>query len=146
SILNTRLTDVAEVEAVAGVPILAEFQRLAKPTRRFPREAASYLRTGVLFATADASPRVILVTSGRSGEGKSAVALNLAESFARNDYRPRLVDADLRQPVLCRESGLRRGQASELLDFLRDPDGPHMVARVPRGGRQGLDIVPSFQA
>jgi capsular exopolysaccharide synthesis family protein len=145
SILNTRLGDVAEVEAVSGVPILAEFQRLAKPTRRLPREAASYLRTGVLFATADASPRVILVTSGRSGEGKSAVALNLAESFARNDYRTLLVDADLRQPVLFQEYGLRRGQASELLDFLRDPDGPHMVARVPLGGRQRLDIVPSFQ-
>ncbi len=145
SILNTRLTDVSEVEALAGTPILAEFQRLAKPSRRFPREAASYLRTGVLFATADASPRVILVTSGRSGEGKSAIALNLAESFARNDYRTLLVDADLRQPVLFQEYGLRRGQASELLDFLRDPDGPHMVARVPLGGRQRLDIVPSFQ-
>jgi non-specific protein-tyrosine kinase len=145
SLMNTRITDVAEVEAVSGVPILAEFQRLSKPGRRFPREAASYLRTGVLFATADASPRVILVTSGRSGEGKSAVALNLAESFARNDYRTLLVDADLRQPVLFQEYGLRRGQASELLDFLRDPDGPHMVARVPLGGRQRLDIVPSFQ-
>src|SRR5690606_45575 len=62
--MNTRLTDVAEVEAASGVPILAEFQRLSKPTRRLPREAASYLRTGVLFATGDASPRVILVTSG----------------------------------------------------------------------------------
>lgn len=145
SALNTRINEVAEVEALSGAPVLAEFQRLAKPTRRFPREAASYLRTGVLFATADASPRVILVTSGRSGEGKSAVALNLAESFARNDYRTLLVDADLRQPVLFQEYGLRRGQASELLDFLRDPDGPHMVARVPLGGRQRLDIVPSFQ-
>lgn len=145
SLLNTRISDVSEAEAVSGVPILAEFQRLPKPTRRFPREASSYLRTGVLFATADAAPRVILVTSGRSAEGKSAVALNLAESFARNDYRTLLVDADLRQPVLFQEYGLRRGQASELLDFLRDPDGPHMVARVPLGGRQRLDVVPSFQ-
>src|SRR5690606_36965351 len=46
SALNTRISEVAEVESLSGAPVLAEFQRLAKPTRRFPREAASYLRTG----------------------------------------------------------------------------------------------------
>ena len=71
--------------------------------------------------------------------------MNLAESFARNDYRTLLVDADLRQPVLFQEYGLRRGQASDLIDFLQDPDGPHMVARVPLGGKQRLDVVPAFQ-
>lgn len=145
SSLDTRISDVTEIESLTGFPILAEFQRLPKPTRRLPRESASYLRTGVLFATADASPRVVMVTSGRSGEGKSAVAMNLAESFARNDYRTLLVDADLRQPVLFQEYGLRRGQASDLIDFLQDPDGPHMVARVPLGGKQRLDVVPAFQ-
>ena len=143
STLDTRNSDVSEV--LTGAPILAEFQRLPKPTRRLPRESASYLRTGVLFATADASPRVVMITSGRSAEGKSAVAMNLAESFARNDYRTLLVDADLRQPVLFQEYGLRRGQASDLIDFLQDPDGPHMVARVPLGGKQRLDVVPAFQ-
>ena len=145
STLDTRITDVGVVEALTGAPILAEFQRQPKPTRRLPRESASYLRTGVLFATADAAPKVVMVTSGRSVEGKSAVAMNLAESFARNDYRTLLVDADLRQPVLFQEYGLRRGQASDLVDFLNDPDGPHMVARVPLGGKQKLDVVPSFQ-
>lgn len=143
--LDTRIASVPELQAVSGLPILAEFQRQPKPTRRLPRETASYLRTGVLFATADAETRVILVTSGHMGEGKSAVALNLAESFARNDYRTLLVDADLRQPVLFQEYGLRRGQASDLLDFLQNPDGAHMVARIPLGGKQRLDIVPSFQ-
>lgn len=145
STLDTRITDVGTVESLTGAPILAEFQRQPKPTRRLPRESASYLRTGVLFATADASPKVIMVTSGRSVEGKSAVSMNLAESFARNDYRTLLVDADLRQPVLFQEYGLRRGQASDLVDFLNDPDGPHMVARIPLGGKQKLDVVPSFQ-
>lgn len=143
--LDTRISTVPELQAISGLPILAEFQRQPKPTRRLPRETASYLRTGVLFATADAETRVILVTSGHMGEGKSAVALNLAESFARNDYRTLLVDADLRQPVLFQEYGLRRGQASDLLDFLQNPDGAHMVARIPLGGKQRLDIVPSFQ-
>ncbi len=143
--LDTRIGSVEELEALTGLPILAEFQRQPKPTRRLPRETASYLRTGVLFATADAETRVIMVTSGHMGEGKSAVAMNLAESFARNDYRTLLVDADLRQPVLFQEYGLRRGQASDLLDFLQNPSGSHMVARIPLGGKQRLDIVPSFQ-
>lgn len=143
--LDIRLKSVDELEEIAGVPILAEFERMPKPTRRLPREAASYLRTGVLFATADAAPRVVIVTSGRAGEGKSAVSLNLAESFARNDYRTLLVDADLRQPVLHQEYGLRRGNGSDLTDFLRDPGGAHRIARVPIGGQQTLDVIPAFE-
>lgn len=143
--LDIRLKSVDELETIAGVPILAEFERMPKPTRRLPREAASYLRTGVLFATADAAPRVIVVTSGRAGEGKSAVSLNLAESFARNDYRTLLVDADLRQPVLHQEYGLRRGTGSDLTDFLRDPTGAHRIARVSLGAQQTLDVIPAYE-
>src|SRR5690606_6448573 len=85
STLDTRITDVATVEALTGAPILAEFQRQPKPTRRLPRESASYLRTGVLFATADASPKVVMVTSGRTVHGNSALALHLARGLAPKD-------------------------------------------------------------
>src|SRR5690606_41775625 len=46
SLLNTRISDASEAEAVSGVPILPEFQRLPKPTRRLPRERPTYPGTG----------------------------------------------------------------------------------------------------
>ncbi|MBC7460863.1 MAG: polysaccharide biosynthesis tyrosine autokinase [Thermoleophilia bacterium] len=42
---------------------------------------------------------VILVTSARSGEGKSSVAANLASSLALGGRRVVLVDADMRRPT-----------------------------------------------
>jgi len=51
------------------------------------KEAAGYLRTNLLFQTANDHPKVILITSSNSAHGKSSVALSLAESFARNEHR-----------------------------------------------------------
>lgn len=146
AVLDTRLRSAQDITAVTGLPILAEFPRLPRGTRRLPREAASYLRTSVLFSTADAEPKVILVTSPRSGDGKSSVALSLAEGFARNDYRTLLVDADLRQPVIHTEYRISRVQNGSLIDFLNDPTGPHQIARVLVSAKQQLHVVPAFQA
>ncbi len=143
--LDTRIRDVEDLAAIAGLPILAEFPRMAKGARRLPREAASYLRTSVLFSTADANPKVILVTSPRAGDGKSSVAISLAEGFARNDYRTLLVDADLRQPVIHQEYRISRVQNGSLVDFLGDPEGHHQVARVLVSPKQQLHVIPAFQ-
>ncbi len=145
AVLDTRLRSAEDITAVTGLPILAEFPRLPKGTRRLPRESASYLRTSVLFSTADAETKIILVTSPRSGDGKSSVALSLAEGFARNDYRTLLVDADLRQPVIHTEYRISRVQNGSLVDFLNDPTGPHQIARVLVSAKQQLHVVPAFQ-
>jgi capsular exopolysaccharide synthesis family protein len=42
---------------------------------------------------------VLLVTSTRSGEGKSSSALAIAQNFARRERRVLLVDSDLRKPA-----------------------------------------------
>jgi capsular exopolysaccharide synthesis family protein len=44
-------------------------------------------------------PKVLLVTSTRSGEGKSSSALAIAQNFARRERRVLLVDSDLRKPA-----------------------------------------------
>jgi capsular exopolysaccharide synthesis family protein len=44
-------------------------------------------------------PKVLLITSTRSGEGKSSTALALAQNFARRDRRVLLIDSDLRKPA-----------------------------------------------
>ena len=146
NLLNTKLRNVDDLTAVVGLPILAEFPKLAKKTRRLPREASSYLRTNLLLSTQNVHPKVILVTSPNHSEGKSSVALSLAESFTRTNYRTLLVDADLRQPVIAREYNLDDKRHMPLRTHLENPHGAYEAAHVGVNLTQTLDIIPTFRA
>lgn len=61
-------------------------------------EAFRGIRTNVLFSSADAGSKSIVVTSTGPGEGKSVVSANLAMSLAMAGQRVLLVDADMRRP------------------------------------------------
>jgi succinoglycan biosynthesis transport protein ExoP len=62
-------------------------------------EAYSAIVASLRFSTESGTPKTLLVTSTRSGEGKSSTALALAQNFARREKRVVLVDADLRKPA-----------------------------------------------
>lgn len=143
--LNMRLRSVDDLAAVSGLPVLAEFPKLSGGTRRLPYEASGYLRTNLLFATPEAHPKVLLVTSAQMGEGKSSVALSLAESFARDNYRTLLVDADLRRPVIAKEYNLDERRHMSLTSLLESPYEPFEAAYVAINLTQHLDVVPSFE-
>ena len=49
---------------------------------------------------------VLIVTSAVPGEGKTTVAVNLAEAFAKKKYRVVLLDGDLRNPSVMKCMGL----------------------------------------
>jgi non-specific protein-tyrosine kinase len=127
--LTTHLQNSSDIVALTNLPILAEFPKLPAGTRRLPHEASNYLRTNLLFSTVDMHPKVLLVTSPQSSEGKSSVALSLAESFARGDYKTLLVDADLRKPVLAREYGLSEKDHTPLKAYLENQTGSKSGAR-----------------
>jgi polysaccharide biosynthesis transport protein len=63
-------------------------------------EAFRTLRTNLLSAVSAHGVRTVVVTSAHDGEGKSAVAANLAVVLARASKRVTLVSADLRRPRL----------------------------------------------
>lgn len=63
-------------------------------------EAFRGIRTNVLFSSADAGSKSIVVTSTGPGEGKSVVSANLAMSLAMAGQRVLLVDADMRRPKI----------------------------------------------
>ncbi len=146
NLLDTKLRNVDDLATVVGLPILAEFPKSAKKTRRLPREASSYLRTNLLLSTQNVHPKVFLVTSPNHGEGKSSVALSLAESFTRANYRTLLVDADLRQPVIAREYNLDDKRYMPLRTHLENPHGAYEAAHVGVNLTQTLDILPTFRA
>ena len=144
--LDTRLRGAEDLARVSDLPVLAEFPKLRRGVRRLPVEAVSYLRTNVLLETANAHPNIILVTSSKSGEGKSSVALSLAESFARSEHRTLLVDADMRRPVIDREYDLDPSQDVSLAFLLDHPEDAHRPVSVQVSKTQVLHIVPSFEA
>jgi capsular exopolysaccharide synthesis family protein len=61
-------------------------------------EAYRSLRTSVLLSTSGRPPRVILVTSGQPGEGKTTTAVNLAVALVQLGGQVLIVDSDMRRP------------------------------------------------
>ena len=62
-------------------------------------EAYSAVVTSLRFSTEEGLPKAIVVTSTRSGEGKSSTALAVAQNFARRGASVLLIDSDLRKPA-----------------------------------------------
>ena len=103
-----------------------------------PRSALSEsyrsVRTALQFSTDHGVPRVLLVTSASAAEGKSTTALSLARNFAQLGKRVLLVEADLRNPSLHRELGVRAEQglssllagAAEISQVVHDTDEPNL--------------------
>lgn len=118
--LDTRFRNPDDVVEATGGSLLAVFQKT--PDGNLPKETANFLRANVLSQLSDVHPKVILVTSARAGEGKTSVAISLAESLARSHYRTLLVDGDLRRPSVARAYSLPGVRHSTLETLLRDPD------------------------
>jgi len=146
-VLNTRLDGSSEIAQATGLPVLAEFRTYARDDEASLREAAGYLRTNLLFATQEATQRVLMVTSAGEGEGKSTVARSLAESFVRFGYRTLLVDADLRAPSLADHydvGDVPGAKATTTEAWLRDGSSRHGVLSIALGGEGRLDLIPQF--
>jgi capsular exopolysaccharide synthesis family protein len=65
-------------------------------------ESIDSIRTVLSCSEAEASTRVLMITSAVSREGKTMLAAQLAASFAHSGKRTLLVDFDLRNPSLHR--------------------------------------------
>jgi capsular exopolysaccharide synthesis family protein len=61
-------------------------------------EAYRSLRTSVLLSTSGRPPRIILVTSGHPGEGKTTTVVNLSTALTQLGSRVLTVDSDMRRP------------------------------------------------
>lgn len=72
-------------------------------------ESVRQLRTNLRFMDVDKPPRVVVITSCLPGDGKSTLAIQLANAIAESGQRVVLVDADLRRPSLAQYLGLPGG-------------------------------------
>ena len=78
-------------------------------------EAFRGIRTGLQFLDADRRPRVIVVSSPGSREGKTTLALNLAAVLGRGGKKVLLIEADLRRPRLARQLALTGAGLAEVI-------------------------------
>src|SRR5689334_16686281 len=99
-------------------------------------EAYSAIIAALRFSTDEGMPKVLLVTSTRSGEGKSSTALAMAQNFARRERRVLLIDSDLRKPAF--KAANDRIGLSKLLTT-DDPVQQHIVETQ----HQNLWLLPS---
>ncbi|WP_315095905.1 polysaccharide biosynthesis tyrosine autokinase [uncultured Cellulomonas sp.] len=114
--LDVKVRTDADVAALVPVPVLATVALDAQAAARTPviiapatsarSEEYRRLRTNLQFVNVANRPRSIVVTSSRSGEGKSATVANLAATLASAGARVCLVDADLRRPSVAKYLGL----------------------------------------
>lgn len=118
--LDRRLRNAGEIERVFGVPVIGTLPvdtRLtgrstvlestsgpvtkSRPESYAFAEALRELRTNLSFLDVDNPPRIILVTSSVTSEGKSTVAANLAVTMAAAGDSVVVVDGDLRRPNIA---------------------------------------------
>ena len=102
--MDKRITDVASFEREYRLRALA-----VVPQKTFRRqglradlEPFRILRTAVDFARVTRPVRTVMVTSAVRGEGKSSVAIGLAQGIALSGRPVILVELDLRHPSLAR--------------------------------------------
>lgn len=103
----TVLGSIPRIRTIPRRPVSVGMPRVVVPVgpdrliaRADPRHPASEayraLRTSLAHAVTEETPRTLVVTSARAGEGKSTSAANLAVTLAQQGTRTLLVDADLR--------------------------------------------------
>jgi tyrosine-protein kinase Etk/Wzc len=109
--LNTRLYDTSLIKELSSLPIIGYIRTDTKkralnsvPSIEEPRshfsESIKALRINLNYLCIGNSSKVICITSGNSGEGKSFVSLNLAASLSLIDKKVCMIATDLRKSAL----------------------------------------------
>ncbi len=114
---DRRIREPDELEGIYGLPMLGVVPDSAALALTAPRdgsrgaglptaeaEAFSLIRAHLRFFNIDRDLRTILIASPAPGDGKSTIARHLAEAAARSGSRVLLLEADLRQPTLARQT------------------------------------------
>ncbi|VVT02350.1 GumC family protein [Erythrobacter sp. EC-HK427] len=109
-IFDDRIRSAQDVEQKVGLPIIGQTPYVdpasiadAVEDRFSPvSEAYSAIRATLDFNVLKEGHKVISITSGESGEGKTTTAIALARRFAMVGRKVLLIDTDMRRPRLAR--------------------------------------------
>jgi tyrosine-protein kinase Etk/Wzc len=105
----------SDVERITRAKILGEISRnkgsdgviaISKGKRTMIAEQFRFIRSNLAFATFNRSNKIIMVTSGMSGEGKTFFSINLAISLGLVDKKVAVLEFDLRKPAMLSALGI----------------------------------------
>lgn len=126
-LLNDKVQTRQEVEQLTRTPILGELAHstdgnviVTKSNRSPAAETFRFIRANLSFAAGGRENKVLLVTSGMSGEGKTFFTINLGSSLVLAGKRVLLLELDLRKPALSQDLDLTSGPG--LTDYLVSND------------------------
>jgi capsular exopolysaccharide synthesis family protein len=113
---DRKLRRAEQVTTAFGAPVLTTIPRSRALKRRKPfadlppqvAEAFRMLQMNLRFAR-ETPIRSVMVTSARTGDGKTTVSWNLAAAAASAGMSVALVEADLRRPSMASRYGLDHG-------------------------------------
>lgn len=105
------------------------------------KESYLSLRTSLLLSTAGGAPKVILVTSGQPGEGKTITAINTAKSLAQTGSRVLLIDADLRYPRLHTVNQIPNHKGLSNLITVKEINSDLLDSTIQKNLAENLDIL-----
>lgn len=111
-------------------------------TETMAAEAYRALRTNLSYVSPAKPPRVIVLTSALSGDGKTTSAANLAVTLAQQNKRVLLIDAETRRGNLHTLFGIEAQPG--FFDLLYGHATPgECIRRVALEGTGHLDVLPS---
>ncbi len=105
----------SDVEKITSTKILGEISRnsgdngviaISKGKRTMIAEQFRFIRSNLAFTTYNKSSKIIMVTSGMSGEGKTFFSINLAISMGLVDKKVVALEFDLRKPAMLSALGI----------------------------------------
>jgi polysaccharide biosynthesis transport protein len=103
------LKETTTLPVLGAIPFIKELVTLGKdnqvPHTPLFFEVFRSLYTNILLLGSDSPIRSLVISSATPGEGKSTVAIQLAQAAAAMGQRVLLVDADLRLPTLHKLAG-----------------------------------------
>jgi capsular exopolysaccharide synthesis family protein len=148
--IDNKILGIEEIEAI-NLPLLGLLPRIKSEDKHTSvglpgaqdsaySEAIRGLRSTVLLSRSGKPPKVLLVTSGSPGEGKTTIALTLAASMSQLNRKVLLVEADMRRPALSQRLGLQ-GTRSGLSGLLSGQETIALTATIPK--YPNLEILPS---
>lgn len=144
-----RFFDAIDLEEFTQLPLLGQIPHLGGRDRRGRAglapgrktspagEAIRNLRTSLLLLDRPRSPKVVALTSARPAEGKSTVAILLAQSLADLGRRTLLIDADLRRQSIGERLGMT--STTGLVQVLRGMT--HLSDAVTPVPQKGFDVL-----
>ena len=145
--LDRRVRNPDDVGDATGLPLLS-----AIPAEAFSApmgsarviDSVATLRSSLTYFNIDRRLSTILITSPGKEDGKTAVAIQLAQSMARAGKNVILLDTDLRRPAVGERLGIRGRPGLGAVLVGETPLDEALMAQTGSNGRRGsLWVLPA---